>query len=101
VGYDEVASPEGLTANNDSPTPLGNPTTLLASVTFGTAVTYHWDFDDGATGSGRRITHTIAATGVYHVTVTAANSGGNLSTATTVTVVEAATTKVYLPVVRR
>ena len=25
LGYDEVAPPEGLTASNDSPTPLGNP----------------------------------------------------------------------------
>ena len=101
VGYDEVAPPEGLTASNDSPTPLGSPTSFSAAVVFGTAVTYQWDFDDGTTGSGRLVMHTYAAMGEYHVTVTAANGGGRLSTTTTVTVVEAPVTKIYLPIVRR
>ncbi len=87
VGYDEVVPPEGLTASNDGPTPLGSPTSFSATVTFGKAVTYQWDFGDGATGSGFVVTHTYAAAGVYHVTVIAANGGGSLTATTTVTVV--------------
>jgi PKD repeat protein len=102
LGYDEVAPPEGLTASNNGPTPLGSPTAFTASVTFGTAVTYQWDFGDGTTGSGSEMTHTYASAGVYHVTVTAANGGGSLSAATTVTVVgTASTAKIYLPLVKR
>ena len=101
LGYDEVAPPEGLTASNDSPTPLGNPTTFTASVSFGTAVTYQWDFGDGTTGSGSTVTHTYAAAGVYHVTVVAANGGGSLSASTSVTVVGTASNKIYLPIMER
>jgi predicted outer membrane repeat protein len=101
LGYDEVAPPEGLTASNDSPTPLGNPTTFTASVTFGTAITYQWDFNDGTTGSGASVSHTYAAAGVYQVTVTAANGGGSLSVPTTVTVLAAPQVKIYLPFVKR
>ncbi len=98
LGYDEVAPPEGLSASNDGPTPLGQPTTFSASVTFGNSVSYEWDFGDSTTGSGSSTVHTYAAPGVYHVTVTAANGAGSLSASTTVTVFA---NKVYLPIVRR
>ncbi|MBN1889167.1 MAG: PKD domain-containing protein [Thermoflexales bacterium] len=36
----------GLALANDSPTVLGSPTTLTATVTAGTAITYAWDWGD-------------------------------------------------------
>jgi predicted outer membrane repeat protein len=98
LGYDEVAPPEGLTASNDGPTVLGHPTTFSASITFGRAVTFHWDFGDGNTGDGNPVTHTYASPGVYHTTVTASNGAGSLSASTTVTVTPG---QVYLPILRR
>ncbi|MFQ6021936.1 MAG: PKD domain-containing protein [Acidiferrobacterales bacterium] len=80
-GQDEAI--EGLSANNDSPTSLGNRTTLMASVTAGTQVGYSWDFGDGATGSGAVVTHVYAAAGTYTATVTASN-GVSSATASTV-----------------
>src|SRR4029079_924056 len=41
----------GLTATNNSPTTLGNQTTLQAHITAGTNVTYVWDFGDDSSGS--------------------------------------------------
>ncbi len=38
---------EGLTAENNSPTPLGETTTFTATVTGGTNIQYDWDFGDG------------------------------------------------------
>ena len=52
---------------------------------------------DGATGSGNSVTHTYAAAGVYHVTVTAANGAVSLETTLTVTVMAAPSNKLYLP----
>lgn len=101
LGYDEVAPPEGLTASNNGPTQLHNPTTFTASVTFGDAVSFHWDFADGTTGDGSTVTHTYAAAGVYHVMVTAANGAGSLSVVTTVTVLAPPAVKIYLPIVMR
>ncbi|MEW5958146.1 MAG: PKD domain-containing protein, partial [Chloroflexota bacterium] len=39
----------GLSAANDSPTELGQATTLTATLTAGTEVSYNWDFGDGIT----------------------------------------------------
>jgi PKD repeat protein len=100
LGYDEVAPPEGLSVSNNGPTFLGNPSAFSASVTFGTAISYHWDFDDGTTGTGNSPLHTYAAPGIYHVTVTAANGAGAISASTDETVVMAEH-KIYLPLVVR
>jgi len=51
--------------------------------------------------SGSTVMHTYTSAGVYHVSVTAANGGGNLSAVTTATVVGATSAKIYLPLVRR
>jgi PKD repeat protein len=77
----------GLEAHNNSPTPLGAATTLSATITAGTNVTYAWNFGDGATGSGATVTHTYGEPGTYTATVTASNSGGS-ATATTSVVVQ-------------
>ncbi len=48
-------------------------------------VSYLWDFGDGASGSGKTVSHTYASTGVYTVTLTVQDAAGNNAT-TTVTV---------------
>jgi predicted outer membrane repeat protein len=100
LGYDEVAPPEGLTASNNGPTTLGNPTAFSSSLTYGMAVTYLWHFDDGTTSTGNSPVHTYAAAGIYHVTVTAANGAGSVSASTDVMVV-ATTRKIFLPAILR
>jgi predicted outer membrane repeat protein len=99
IGYDEAVPPEGLSASNDGPTLLGNTTSFSATVTFGVAVSYQWDFGDGHTGSGSNVTHLYAAPGTYHVTVKAANGAGLLSTTMTVDVTESLRT-LFLPLVQ-
>ena len=77
----------GLAAENDSPTPLGEATTLTATVSLGTGVSYAWDFGDGETGSGAQVTHVYPATGIYTAVVTASNTVNQQITETIVTVV--------------
>ncbi len=88
---------EGLTANNDSPTVLGQPTTLTATITAGSNVTYTWAFGDGDTGSGAVVAHTYPATGTYTAVVTASNSVSVVTATTTVTIIEVP--KLYLPII--
>ena len=79
----------GLSAINSSPTQLGSATSLTASVSAGTNVTYAWSFGDGsAVGIGASVTHTYAAVGTYTATVTATNSVGVTNTAMLVTIVD-------------
>ena len=74
-------------SSNDSPTALGELTTLTASVTAGTNVTYLWDFGDGTPlVGGQTVTHTYPASGIYTATVTASNNSGSASAETIVTV---------------
>lgn len=77
----------GLVATNDSPTVLGQPTTLTATITAGSNVTYAWDFGDGATATGPTVNHLYLAPGVYSATITASNTV-SLLTATTPIIVE-------------
>ncbi len=89
VTVTEVLTPiTGLTAYNDSPTPLGQTTTLSASVVSGTNVSYTWALGDGTLGQGATLTHTYPAVGVYTAWVTASNPVSTLSATTTVTVTE-------------
>ncbi len=99
VVVEELDEPiEGLVASNDSPTWLGDLTTLTASVTAGANVTYLWDFGDGTPlVGGQTVTHTYPASGVYTATVTASNNSGSASADTTVTVF--VRHYVYLPIV--
>jgi PKD repeat protein len=82
VAVDEAIA--RLAATNSSPTPLRNPTTLTATVTAGTSITYTWDFGDGEAGSGSTVSHTYGAVGAYWATVIAANSLGGRSANTVV-----------------
>jgi PKD repeat protein len=82
----------GLSAVNDSPTLLGNETTLTATITAGSNVVYGWDFGDESgvvSGTLAVVTHTYAVYGSYNVVVTATNSVSVLTTTTTVTAEEA------------
>jgi hypothetical protein len=80
----------GLTASNDGPTTLGNPTNLTATISAGTNVTYAWDFGDGATGSGTPVAHTYLSAGSYTAVVTATNGSGLATATTNVTVTDVA-----------
>ncbi|MCP4361101.1 MAG: PKD domain-containing protein, partial [Chloroflexi bacterium] len=70
---------QGLTATNDSPTALGNMTTLTAVITNGSHVTYTWNFGDGQMGNGQVVTHPYNAPGTYTATVTAVNAVSAIS----------------------
>lgn len=48
----------------------------------GDALTYSWDFGDGGTATGKKVTHTYAGTGTYTAKVTARDPGGLAATAT-------------------
>ncbi len=78
----------GLTAANDSPTPLGELTHLTATITSGAGVSYLWDFGDGHDGGGASPSHTYAAVGSYTAVVTATNALGSATASTDVLVEE-------------
>jgi len=77
----------GLTAINDSPTLLGRPTTLTATVAAGTNVSYRWALGDSASGMGAVLTHTCPAVGVYTAVVTAKNPVNIVTATTDVTII--------------
>jgi alkaline phosphatase len=87
----------GLTATNDSPTPAGYPTTLTATVTAGSNVTYTWAFGDGAFGAGAVVSHTYSGGRAFTAVVTASNPL-NPQIATTAVALDWPH-QVYLPVV--
>jgi hypothetical protein len=73
----------GLSAANDSPTVLGNVTTLTATLTAGSNVSYTWNLGDGELRRGMVVAHAYPSTGTYTATVTAENSV-SVFTATTI-----------------
>jgi large repetitive protein len=76
----------GLTAENDGPTILTDPTQFTATVTAGTNIEFSWDFGDGNTGSGPSPSHTYSDAGSYTVSVIASNSTGEMTATTSVQV---------------
>ena len=76
-----------LAAVNDSPTTLGEATTLTATVSAGSNVNYTWAFGDGETGNGAVVTHTYTAADTHIAVVTATNNTNSVTTTTTVTVI--------------
>jgi uncharacterized repeat protein (TIGR01451 family) len=98
VTIDEAIA--GLEANNDSPTALGEPTALTATITAGSHVTYTWAFGDGEHANGTAVVHTYPSAGVYAAVVTANNSV-SLLTATTTVEIARPTSYIYLPLVLR
>jgi PKD repeat protein len=79
-----------LTAVNDSPTPLGNLTTLTATVSGMNNVSYTWEFGDGSQETGAVVAHEYEQIGVYTAVVTATNFTNTLTDTTTVTVTDVA-----------
>jgi hypothetical protein len=92
---DDVQVTTGLFVTNDGPTPLGESTTLTASVATGRNVTFTWDLGDESTVAGAIITHTYPALGTYTAVVTASNDAGVITGTTTISV----RAFVYLPLV--
>lgn len=86
VGVDYAIA--GLSAINDSPTVLGETTTLEAAVTAGTSVVYTWDLGDGTADAGNTVNHVYPHVGVFTATVTARNNVNQSSTETVVTVID-------------
>jgi len=87
----------GLVASNDSPTEVGSPTRLTATITSGTGVSYAWAFGDGTTGNGAVVSHTYPGVGTFTAEVTASNSLGSDSASTTVTIVPEAEVPITSP----
>jgi uncharacterized repeat protein (TIGR01451 family) len=84
----------GLYATNDSPTLLGNATTLTATVTAGSNVSYDWAFGDGTSGTGSAVEHVYPNGGCYIAVVTASNGVSVLTATTTVAI-----PVVYMPLI--
>ena len=56
----------------------------------GDAIMYTWNFGDGATAGGPKVTHTYTGPGSYTATVTVTDAGGKTGSATvTITVTDA------------
>lgn len=89
----------GLSAINSSPTAIGSVTTLTATISVGSNVTYTWNFGDGsAAAQSQVVTHIypLSVTSRFTATVTAANSANTQSASTTVVIVPK---RIYLPVI--
>jgi uncharacterized repeat protein (TIGR01451 family) len=76
----------GLTADNSSPTTLGQTTFFTATISAGSNVNYAWNFGDGNGGAGALVNHVYGAAGVYTAVVTATNQTSVVTTTTTVTI---------------
>ncbi len=75
----------GVVARNDSPTTLGQTTTLTVTAN-GSNVVYAWDFGDGTPGAGATVNHVYPLSGTYTAVVTATNATNNLTATTSVTI---------------
>jgi hypothetical protein len=91
---------QGLEATNDSPTRLGHATTVMATITAGSDVTYTWALGDGAIGKGASVRHVYATAGEYTAVVTATNSV-SLAVDSTRVVIYVPCCHLYLPLVLR
>ncbi len=82
----------GLNALADDPTTLGQPTTLSATITAGTNVSYSWDFGDGSPDSPFTTTSVIThvypllLAGSFTAEVTARNTRETDQDTTTITI---------------
>jgi len=72
----------------------GNSVTFDASNSSGTIDTYHWNFDDGSTTTGRTVSKSFGAAGIYRVTLTVSNSTRSNSSSALVRVHTLATVNV-------
>ncbi len=92
----------GLVADNNSPTLLGETTTLTATVLSGSNIVYEWDLGDGITATGSVISHIYPDVGMYTAEVTARNAVGEVITSTVVHIYALPTVKhIWLPMMWR
>lgn len=56
----------------------------------GSIVSYVWDFGDGSTANGVKVSHTYAAQGVYNVSLTVTDDSGAVDSANTTATIDAA-----------
>jgi len=86
-----IESPiSGLVATNDSPTLIGDKTTMTATVTGGTNVTYQWNVDDTII-LGSFISHSYTEAGQHTALVTATNILGTAVAETMILIGEVVT----------
>ncbi|MBK7896747.1 MAG: PKD domain-containing protein [Anaerolineaceae bacterium] len=79
----------GLEAFNNSPTWLGNATTLTSTLAFGAGnINYTWQFGDGASQSGKDVSHNYSALGEFEAVLTASNEAETISTTTAVAIID-------------
>lgn len=91
----------GVAINLNGSMIAGQPLQFTARVLSGSNVTYTWDFGDGTQATGSTVAHTYPSSGLYTVTVSAANSLGVLTTATSLQVTAANfETQIWLPLVQ-
>jgi PKD repeat protein len=76
----------GLTAVSNSPTILGETTTLSATIAAGSQVSYMWQLGDGTTSYGSVVTHNYSSARVYTATVTATNAVSTMSATIHITI---------------
>jgi PKD repeat protein len=70
------AAPPVAGFTHSAPDEWGTSTTFTNTTTFSGTVSYFWEFGDGGTSAETHPTHVYPATGIYTVTLTAANAGG-------------------------
>ncbi len=88
IGAVEVQAPT-LNVVNDSPTVLGNPTNLTATLSSGMGFTFTWQLGDGSpNANGAMPAHTYPAVGSYMAIVTATNGNITLNASTPVTITD-------------
>jgi PKD repeat protein len=99
-----IATPDipinGLEADNDGPTLLGNETQFTATLTAGSNVTYEWDFGDGDGESGSAVAHQYASQDIYTVELTATNLVSQ-ETATTLVYITEQFDWIYMPLLAK
>lgn len=88
----------GLAINGPATTPVNKATNYAATVTAGSNVTYAWQIDGSAAGSGATVPLVFSTTGSHTVTVTAINTAGSQNATLVVTVVP---NRLYLPSVSK
>ncbi len=88
----------GLAINGPATTPVNKATNYAATITAGSNVTYAWQIDGAAAGSGATVPLTFSTTGSHTVTVTATNTAGSQFATLVVTVVP---NRLYFPTVSK
>ncbi|AFK20873.1 PKD domain-containing protein (plasmid) [Haloferax mediterranei ATCC 33500] len=83
VGPDDGGDDESLTAAftiDDATVTPGTSVSFDASESTGTVDTYDWSFTDGASASGKTVSHSFESTGSYGVKLTVTGSDGATDT---------------------